>query len=80
MKMFITLFFSLVIFQKVWRRGRGSVGEERLRDEPLRTFAWEARAEAPSAPPPARAQKRGTVETSPQRPSRGHKKVAVVER
>ena len=30
--------------------------------------------------PPEWALKRGTVETSPQRPSRGHKKVAVVER
>ena len=40
-------------------------------------------AEAPPAPPahpPARALKSGTVETSPQRPSWGHKKVAVVER
>ena len=35
----------------------------------------------PLQPPPlALALKRGTVETSPQRPSRGHKKVAVVER
>ena len=40
----------------------------------------EGGAEAPSAPPPERALKRGTVETSPQRPSRGHKKVAVVGR
>ena len=37
-------------------------------------------AEAPPAPPPARALKRGTVETSPQWPSWGHKKVAVVGR
>ena len=35
-------------------------------------------AEVPPAPPPARALKRGTVETSPQWPSWGHKKVAVV--
>ena len=42
-----------------------SVGEEQRPLQPL---------------PPARALKRGTVKTSPQRPSRGHKKVAVVER
>ena len=125
--MFITLFFSLVIFQKVWGRGRGHFSPSSLKRSTVETtpqrpsrghkkvavverwplwggggvimtdFCWGSKtclscqihaycikcgggAEAPPAPPPVQALKRGTVETYPQWPSWGHKKVAVVGR